>query len=827
MLDDDTAGIVVLPSDGSTVVVAGDTTTGPGPGDDYTVRLTRAPTAPVTVAILADGQLDVVIGGRVAAAPAGSGWAAAVTFDASNWWIPVTVRVVADPAFVPAPGSGHMKSFPKQPHLLGELRGPLSVEGGTSGVDRSLQPAILLPGEANAPLIGIGTQPPESGQIDVLNVFDDSSLQDQTGVLTATTITGFDMAAGITYAAGGTTTFEVVNLFMGQGNDHLTISGTLVPGADLTTGVVADHGGLTTVHGGGNSLLASGVVGGDTIVVTGGAGPGSPLVVYGDTSQDGVWYSGDPNRLSLGDFGPKPFPTQLGSTPRFIFPLAGRFDRAGNDVIDARSLFAAAPSGALPTVGLTVYGGAGDDTITGSQAGDFLAGGSGNDRIDGGRGIDQLYGDSGVNVDVLTRVLTIPTTNASSALNADGLVAGRDELHGDGAASGAGVAVEFGDVIFGDHGAVIQDVDEPGNLAGPEPQKIQTTLRIVTIETREPLNGADDVITGDLGIDRILGGNGNDRIDGNAADDLVLGDHGRIHYPTPDSGTVLADLLTTTDPEAGGVDTINGNDGNDVILGGTAGDTVSGDAGNDLVFGDHGRADRRRSPPPCCRSACRWCSTRSCGPRSTRELATAAQATCCAATTATTSSSAARAPTGSPAATATTTSSAATTSPAGPTPATSSTPAPATTGSPATTPTSCAPAHRSARASGCSPATASTTPLGNAAGRPRHGRLDPNPANEERGGHAVRPLDDADAGHVRRRQHRRRGRRRRDLRPARRRLDPGRRVDHRRRRHDRPSTSSARASRSRTGPAPAPTATTTSRATAATTRSSAASARTT
>jgi hypothetical protein len=33
-------------------------------------------------------------------------------------------------------------------------------------------------------------------------------------------------------------------------------------------------------------------VGGDHFVITGGAGPDSPLVVYGDTSQDGVWYSG-------------------------------------------------------------------------------------------------------------------------------------------------------------------------------------------------------------------------------------------------------------------------------------------------------------------------------------------------------------------------------------------------------------------------------------------------------------------------------------------------------------------------------------------------------
>ena len=49
--------------------------------------------------------------------------------------------------------------------------------------------------------------------------------------------------------------------------------------------------------------------------------------------------------------------------------------------------------------------------IFGSQAGDHLAGGSGDDTILGDRGADHIYGDSGVNVDILTRALTIPTSN--------------------------------------------------------------------------------------------------------------------------------------------------------------------------------------------------------------------------------------------------------------------------------------------------------------------------------------------------------------------------------------------------------------------------------
>src|SRR5205823_4197207 len=132
------------------------------------------------------------------------------------------------------------------------------------------------------------------------------------------------------------------------------------------------------------------------------------------------------------DFGTKPFPNQVGNgTPNFFFPVGSPFRFAGNDVIDARALFAVLSDTALPTVGFVAYGGAGDDTIWGSQAADYLVGGSGDDTIYGGRGSDQIYGDNGVSVDVITRNLSIPWVNASVRANRDSLAAGNDAVYGD------------------------------------------------------------------------------------------------------------------------------------------------------------------------------------------------------------------------------------------------------------------------------------------------------------------------------------------------------------------------------------------------------------
>jgi hypothetical protein len=191
----------------------------------------------------------------------------------------------------------------------------------------------------------------ETDQIDTLNVFNDGSVVDDTGTLAAIDVnnslvtleaainlSGLGMSAGFVAdlgtvdtgddiaLAGGITAddLEIFELMLGQGNDTLTIEDTL-------RNPETTHGGITIVHGGGNREVQPGVIFGDHIIINGGGGASSPLVVYGDTSQDGSRYAGT-----------------VDSTPE---TLANRFDNAGNDVIDARNA-----SGSV-----TLYGGAGDE----------------------------------------------------------------------------------------------------------------------------------------------------------------------------------------------------------------------------------------------------------------------------------------------------------------------------------------------------------------------------------------------------------------------------------------------------------------------------------
>jgi hypothetical protein len=65
------------------------------------------------------------------------------------------------------------------------------------------------------------------------------------------------------------------------------------------------------------------------------AGPDSPLVVYGDTSQDGAWYAGNPDDVLGYEFGPKPFdqftkiPDSDNEDDEWVFPLANPYVYAG------------------------------------------------------------------------------------------------------------------------------------------------------------------------------------------------------------------------------------------------------------------------------------------------------------------------------------------------------------------------------------------------------------------------------------------------------------------------------------------------------------------
>jgi hypothetical protein len=83
-------------------------------------------------------------------------------------------------------------------------------------------------------------------------------------------------------------------------------------------------------------------------------------VIYGDTSQDGIWYSGHPyDRLGL-EFGEKPFdpfpllPNGENEDDQWVLGVANPFHFHGNDIIDASALFATVANAATTiSVGIT------------------------------------------------------------------------------------------------------------------------------------------------------------------------------------------------------------------------------------------------------------------------------------------------------------------------------------------------------------------------------------------------------------------------------------------------------------------------------------------
>ena len=418
---------------------------------------------------------------------------------------------------------------------LSRIAGPLLVEGGVAPRgDRSVRAAVMLPTETTALPIAVIRATDESKQADQLTVFNSASARDDRGTLTAATLnntlvefgaalslSGLGMGPGSDTEGSGITfdDVEITEIVLGRGNDSLAISATPAgtPGASAHV--------VTLVHGGGGS---------DAITVTGGGGAASPLIVFGDTSQDGSRYAG----------------TAMG-TP-------------GNDTLDF-----SANAGTV-----VAYGGGGNDTLRGSQAADQLAGGSGNDQVFGLGGNDHLYGDSGFNVSltvikdandaaVVSRLLTVVTADASGAAAGDSLVAGTDTLDG-----GAG-----DDIVLGDHGVIA--------LSAGATRLLDASL-VLSVAGVQFTNGAADSLLGGEGRDILIGGAGGDTIDAGAGNDLVFGDQGQWEVASATFTSLNADATT-----GAGDDTVRAGAGDDVVLGGQGNDLIYGDDGDDDLIGGH------------------------------------------------------------------------------------------------------------------------------------------------------------------------------------------------------------------------------------------------
>jgi Ca2+-binding RTX toxin-like protein len=190
----------------------------------------------------------------------------------------------------------------------------------------------------------------------------------------------------------------------GNGNDSMT-GGS---GDDLLLGeagsdMLFGRGGVDLLHGGdGNDTLAGGdgndVVqgnggddrlvwnpGDDSDVFEGGSGTDTAEVNGGSGAEVFV-LAANADRVRLDRIDPAPFSIDAGTMERVVVNLNG-----GDDHFSTAGNLAA-------LVGMVVDGGAGNDTVLGSNGGDQLLGGDGNDFIDGQQGADIAFGGAGDDV---------------------------------------------------------------------------------------------------------------------------------------------------------------------------------------------------------------------------------------------------------------------------------------------------------------------------------------------------------------------------------------------------------------------------------------------
>jgi Ca2+-binding RTX toxin-like protein len=194
-------------------------------------------------------------------------------------------------------------------------------------------------------------------------------------------------------------------------------------------------------------------------------------------------------------------------------PAAFMFGGAGNDTLTGGS------------GNDELFGGSGNDTLLGKGGNDLLFGGSGNDTLIGGTGDDQMFGESGND-----RMIWNPGEGTDLMEGGDG----NDTAE----VNGGNGAETFSLVANGSRVRFDRLTPAPFSL------DIGTTENFVL-----NMNGGDDVFT---------------------------------------AGNGLANLIQVTVDGGAGNDTITGGDGNDTLLGGDGNDVIAGGRGNDLLIGGAG-----------------------------------------------------------------------------------------------------------------------------------------------------------------------------------------------------------------------------------------------
>jgi Ca2+-binding RTX toxin-like protein len=387
---------------------------------------------------------------------------------------------------------------------------------------------------------------------------------------------GANISENMTISANGTRarlTRDVGNVTMDlNGMEHINI--VALGGADNITVQDLTRTGITQVNIDLSGTPGTGV----------GDGAADTVTVNGTAGNDTVHVSGTAGSVAV---------TGLATTIN-IFGAEAANDQlhidggSGNDVITAAGL-------AAGIIGLTIDGGAGNDTITGSAGADTLLGGDGNDTVIGGRGNDVAFLGSGNDTFVWN------PGDGSDIVEGQ---AGTDTLVFNGANINEKIDISANGPrvrMFRDVGNVTMDLNgiehiQLATLGGTDDVTVNdlsgTDVKQVAID----LSGTPGTGQGDGQVDTV-------NVDGTAGDDrisvvssgssvVVNGLAAQVTINGADAsadqlvvnGGAGDDIINASGLRAGQVNLIiNGGDGNDTITGSAGNDTVIGGRGNDVA----------------------------------------------------------------------------------------------------------------------------------------------------------------------------------------------------------------------------------------------------
>jgi Ca2+-binding RTX toxin-like protein len=362
-------------------------------------------------------------------------------------------------------------------------------------------------------------------------------------------------------------------LFGGEGNDVLT-------GGDADDQVFGESGNDRMVWNPGDDTdLNEGGTGIDTVEVNGGNGA------------EGFTATANGTRVRFDRINPAPFAIDIGTSENLVLNARG-----GDDTFSATGNLAA-------LIQITVDGGAGNDSILGSNGIDLLLGGDGDDFIDGQQGNDVALMGAGNDVfqwDPGDGSDTVEGQAGTDTLLFNG--SGIGEIF---AASPNGGRVRFTRNI----GTIVMDLDDVEKidlnaLGGTDTATIDDLSGTDLVQVDVDLAAVGGV--GDTVSDVVVvnGTNGNDIIDifGSGTSAAVVGLPALVNVlnseGTLDSlvvnalggndgvtaSTLVAGIVKLTADGGAGKDTLLGSRGDDTLLGGDGDDFVDGQQGNDTAL---------------------------------------------------------------------------------------------------------------------------------------------------------------------------------------------------------------------------------------------------